>query len=295
VLISCVAFLVALVLLHRLTHDELGEGPARTTVLLLAFAPLSFFFTAVYTESLFLALLVGSFYLGRRGHFVWAGLVAAAATLTHVEGILLVAPLAFMYWQREGRSLNPRLLWSWGAAALALPAVALVSFCIYLHGLGYAWLAPVTSANTSNYGRSLVGPPIMLWRALTAAVAGLAQTVHGYAPVQPTLDGPFAPGFQNLVSFVILAIAVTAWLAVWRRLPREYAILAGLFLIVITSSAVVGRPLESFDRYTLCVFPLWMGAAAWLEQHRLSQRTLWLSSGLLVFYVVEFARWVFVA
>jgi hypothetical protein len=66
-------------------------------------------------------------------------------------------------------------------------------------------------------------------------------------------------------------------------------------LVVTTSSAVAGRPLESFDRYLLPIFPLWMAAAAWLQEHRLSRPVLQISSLLLVFYTVMFARWIFIA
>jgi hypothetical protein len=295
VLISCVAFVVALTLLDRLTRDELGGEAARATVLLLAFAPLSFFFTAVYTESLFLALLVLSFYLARQGCFARAALAAAFATLTHVEGILLTAPLAYMYWRSRGRSLSPRALCSWAAASLALPGLALAGFCTYLHALGYGWLAPVSNANMSNYGRTMVGPPLMLWKAVSAAADGAWQTLHGDRAVAPTIAGPFDPGFQNIIYLAILGIALAALLATWRRLPREYAIFAALSLLVITSSAVVVRPLESFDRYTFAIFPLWMSAGAWLAERKLTWRVLSLSSLLLVFYAVEFSRWVFIA
>lgn len=294
-MISSAAFAVALSLLYRLTREELGEATARTTVLLLAFAPLSFFFTAVYTESLFLALVVASFYLARRQWFVWAGLAAAAAALTHVEGILLTAPLAWMYWRSKGHALGVRVLRSWGAASLAMPATALAGFCVYLHAQGYGWLAPVGTANTGIYRRSLVGTPVMVWRAIDAGVSGLTQTLHGARPIEPADGGPFAIGFQNLVYLILLLIAVAAFVAAWRRLPREYTLYAFFSLIVITSSAVAGTPLQSFDRYLLGIFPLWMGAAAWLEQRGLTRPVLLLSSGVLVFYTVEFSRWVFIA
>src|ERR1700761_7096449 len=66
VLISAACLAVAMTLLHRLTELELGRPAADATVLLLAFAPMSFFFTAVYTESLFLALSLGCVYAARR-------------------------------------------------------------------------------------------------------------------------------------------------------------------------------------------------------------------------------------
>ena len=65
-LISAVSFVLGLRLLYRLTELELDSRAADAAVLLLAFAPMSLFFTAAYTESLFLALSVGAFYAARR-------------------------------------------------------------------------------------------------------------------------------------------------------------------------------------------------------------------------------------
>jgi hypothetical protein len=295
VLVSVVSFAIALVLLHRLAKEEFSARVADSTVLLLAFAPLSLFFTAVYTESLFLALLVGTFYLARKQRFILASLTAAAAALTHIEGVLLVAPLALMYWRSRGGTFLLRRLWSGSMASLALPLVALAGFFVYLHTQGYSWLAPVTNANSTGYSRTLVGTPVMIWRALDAGLTGLWQTFHGYRPIATDVADPFRIGFQNLIYLVVLVIALAALIAAWRRLPREYAVLAILMLVVTTSSAVAGRPLESFDRYLLPIFPLWMAAAAWLQEHRLTRPVLQISSLLLVFYTVMFARWVFVA
>jgi hypothetical protein len=61
VLISLIALLVALALIHRLAVLELGDRVANMTVELVAFGPLALFLSAVYTESLFLALSVGTF------------------------------------------------------------------------------------------------------------------------------------------------------------------------------------------------------------------------------------------
>ncbi|MDQ4041585.1 MAG: hypothetical protein M3141_07515, partial [Actinomycetota bacterium] len=53
--ISLVAFAVALVLLGRLAELEIGPGAARRVAPLVAFFPAALFFSAVYTEALFLA------------------------------------------------------------------------------------------------------------------------------------------------------------------------------------------------------------------------------------------------
>ena len=52
-----------------------------------------FFFSAVYTESLFLALSAGGvIYQARRGHWVWAGLLGALASATRSVGLVLIVP-----------------------------------------------------------------------------------------------------------------------------------------------------------------------------------------------------------
>ncbi len=295
VLISLGSFAIALVLLHRITSEELGTEVASATVLLLAFAPLSFFFSAVYTESLLLALLVGTFYLARKERFALAGLTATAAALTHVEGVLLVAPLAYMYWRSRGQSFDWHRLWSSSVVSFALPPLAVAGFFVYLHAHGYGWLAPVTNGNYANYGRETLTTPVMLWQSFYDGLVGLSQTLHGVPPINPTVAEPYNVGFQNLVYLTVLAIALASLVAVWRRLPREYAIFATLVMLVCTWTGVVGRPLEAFDRYMLPIFPLWMGAAAWLHERRLTRPVLQISTVLLIFYTVMFARWVFIA
>src|SRR5436190_2616232 len=59
-LISNVSFLVALVLLMRLLVTRLGRGGAAMIALALAALPLSFFFSAIYTEGPFLMLALAA-------------------------------------------------------------------------------------------------------------------------------------------------------------------------------------------------------------------------------------------
>jgi hypothetical protein len=308
-LISLTAFVVALVLLHRLTREELGERAATATVLLLAFAPLSFFFTAIYTESLLLALSVGSFYLARHGRFVPACVVGAFAALTHGEGFLIAAPLAYMYWERRGRPRHLRGLASWEAPALLLPICAFAAVFVYEHALGFGWLAPITSSHsighghmmvinsnrTSYYGGAIEGPLVTIWRALIAGGSGFWHLLHGATPISPTMQGPFTVGFENLVLLVVLLISLFSLAVSWKRLPAAYSIYATLVVVLFTSRVTDTVPLVSFDRYMLPAFPLWMSAGAWFEEHRLTRHVLELSTLFLVFYTIEFSRWILVA
>ena len=78
VLISLAAFAIALVLLYELVCLELDSERARVTVMLVAFCPMAYFFSAVYSESLYLALSVGCILAARRGRWAWAGLLRRA-------------------------------------------------------------------------------------------------------------------------------------------------------------------------------------------------------------------------
>src|SRR2546430_8563370 len=109
---SLVAFLVALAALHRLTVLELGAAAARRTVLLLAFFPTALFFSAAYTEALFLALSVGVFLAAREERWAVAGVLGALGAATRSGGGLLLGPVAVMYFASPEPRRRP---WRGGA------------------------------------------------------------------------------------------------------------------------------------------------------------------------------------
>ena len=100
------ALALALYGIHRLTTLELARAArpslagervadaARLAVLLTAFAPMAFFFSAVYSESLYLALSVGLFWSARQGRWAWVGVLGALAGATRSAGVVLRAARA---------------------------------------------------------------------------------------------------------------------------------------------------------------------------------------------------------
>ena len=105
---SLAAFLGALVLLYRLVSLELGRPIAQPALLLLAVFPAAVFFGAPYSESLFLLLAVGAFYAARTGRWAWAGAAAAGAAATRSSGVLLLLPLAMLWWSSGRGASAPR-------------------------------------------------------------------------------------------------------------------------------------------------------------------------------------------
>ena len=288
IVISLVAFAIGLALVHRLTRWQLGKRTADATVLLIAFGPFAFVFSAVYTASLMFAFIAGTFYLARQQRFVLASVVAACAALTHIEGVLLAAPVAVMYWKSLGCPRDPRALWSPSLPAIALPVVALGGFFTYLDLQGWGWLAPITNQNSVNAGRTLLGPPLVLFESVKDTIFELGETLHANTLGSGVV---FGPAVHNLFYMAVLAIAVIGLVSVWRRLPIEYALFGGLAILVFTSSAVAMEPLQGFDRYMLPIFPLWIGMAIWVENRRLTPVVVAASSAMLVFCTIDFTRW----
>lgn len=285
-LISAGALLVALVLLHRLTELELGRRAADATVLLLAFAPLSFFFTAVYTEALFLALSVGSLYAARTGRWRTACGIAALATLTRPTGILIGVALTALRWRERG---GPERSLAW---VLALPA-ALGGYMAWLAASGYGWLAAFHAQ--SGWQRSLTGPLLGGLEGLWAGIRGLAHLAAGEAIYRPTLQGPFTQDAESVVLAVVLVAMGVTTVACLRRLPRAYGLYALAVLLLCVSSPEAGQPLWSLDRFALTLFPLWMVAGEWIARRRLLRPALVLSTAALVFSTLQFSAWAFVA
>src|SRR5919106_1733117 len=118
VLLSLAACLVALLLLYRLALGRLGEEGARRAVLYLALFPTALFLQAVYSESLYLALVLAAFLLAERGRFLGAGAAAGLAMLTRPVGIALLPALAVLAWR------SPERRRALAGLAAALPVAA---------------------------------------------------------------------------------------------------------------------------------------------------------------------------
>ena len=122
---------------YRLVEREYGERTARRALLFLACSPLSIFFFAPYSESLFLLVSIGAVERARSGRPWQAGLLGALGILSRPTGILLLIPLG---WECARRGVwlkvsNWRVKISLHSAwlSLALIPAALVGYMLYLH------------------------------------------------------------------------------------------------------------------------------------------------------------------
>jgi hypothetical protein len=286
--VSLAAFAGALALLHRLAELELGRGMGRPAVLLLALFPLSFFFGAPYSESLFLLLSVGAFYAARTGRWAWAGGLAAGASATRSAGIVLLVPLLIMYLRGPRRDRSA--LW------LALAPAGLVAYTVYLalaEGDGFAYLHL-----QEVWFRHFAGPFVGAWDGAVAAFDGARQLLSGSRhPVYFDEAGgdPYVVGIRNLALFGSLILAAVATVGVIRRLPAAHGAYVVSALALPLSFPVSPQPLMSLPRFLAVLFPLFLWLALVCEERRITAWVLTGQAALLIVLTALFADWRFVA
>ncbi|HEY7347463.1 MAG TPA: glycosyltransferase family 39 protein [Ktedonobacterales bacterium] len=279
-LISTIASFFAFYLLYLLARELTGSTEiARASVIVLALFPVSFFLMAGYTEAIFLALAIGAYLAARRGSWLVAGGLTALATLTRLQGILLLVPLGLellLTRRSEVRSWRPWL-------ALLLGPMALAFFIAYIRlteGLGLPW-EPLSSAR-GPWHLSYAWP----WQGIIADLSALIS--------QPDLGTFLSSKLFDPLSAVLFALCTVL---AFRRLNIPLAV----FLAVMWLSSVIkvnsDGSTTSTSRYMLALFPafivLGMLVVRW---PRLARLGVGIGSGILLsVYLFIFLIWGWVA
>jgi hypothetical protein len=284
VVVSSLAYFVALVYLFKLAAWEFGEEVAGRTILYLAVYPMALFLLAVYTESLFLAVTVAAFYHARRGEWTAAGLAALLAGVTRPNGMLLAFPLAYEAWRQLGsgprriRAAFPRPLAGRLLAVAAAP-VGLLVWSAYLARLTGDPLAFVHRLDVPPWER-VRSPP---WATLATAVEYL-----GSADLSPLSRA------VNTTDLVVAVLLILACVVAWWRLPRAYAVYLTVSTLLLLSTTVARWPLQSLPRYSVVLFPVFL-LLAQLGANRHWHRLILIGSApLLGMYTALFATWYWV-
>lgn len=228
-LISNLALLIALVLLGGVARQSgLSLEDAERAIVYLAFFPTSYFLSMPMTESLFLALSLGSILAAQRRRWPIAGLLGGLAAATRFPGILLLVPLFLMFF------LEKRERPVWRAVWLALVPAGTGAFMAYL---GRVTGDPLAFAHVQeHWGRS----PGWFWRPLVVFLA------------KPNAVGePW-----NLVAFNFFAAVLLLIVAGVLLARRQWSF--GAYALVSVLLPLSTGSLQSIARYALVAFPLFL-------------------------------------
>jgi hypothetical protein len=248
VFLSIFAFAWASAYLWRLARDIIGESRATDAVALLAAYPFSIFYSAPYTESVFLLGAVAAVYHFRRDEWVKAGAWGLLVGLTRPNGcflsLVLAALIAERLWrERAAESAIPRARIAASLASAAMPGVGMLGYSVYVHSL-----------TGSFFG----------WARMHEAAWG--RTYEGLAPVQRAFGWITDEGLVHVVEGVPFDTLnslglIFALIMVWPVLRKAGPALALFVLINVIPPMLAGGVL-SLGRLSATLFPAFIALAA---------------------------------
>ncbi len=249
VLVSNLAFIAALLLIFEYAQViGFSRRVGIMTVLLLCFVPQGFIFSALYTESTFLLLLVAAMYALRHQFYLVSGLCAALLSATRANGVFFMVFAAIWLLRQHGlRSLlypwrHPEPLLSIALAPLGL--VIFWWFCFLTTGDAFA------QASTAWHGWGWQAD--LPWRNLADHLSSTNPNARFWAT-------------SSLVAFVL------SFLLLRLKLYEEFAFCLSIMLLYWS-----GVLPNSLLRYSIVLFPVFIGISSALEEHPLLL-WLWLS------------------
>lgn len=257
-LISNLSLLGGLIGLYKLVRLNYSEKVAKLTAIISLLFPTSFYFGAVYTESLFLFLVIWSFYFARKQKWLLASVIGALAASTRFVGILLVPALLTEYFLRQPLKENPLKVQRTFSILLIIP-LGLLAYMYYLRQTTGDWLAFVHALPSFGEQRSsyAVLLPQVFYRYFFKILPSLnysydAVASFAYFPVV------FTTLLETMVAIIFLAIGILSFF----KLRLSYAVYLFLGYLIPTLSG----SFSSLPRYVLVLFPAFILTSIYLSK-----------------------------
>lgn len=249
------AMLLCLVLWYVFLKSFLSKPKTWLGVLLLLAFPTSLFFGALYTESIFLAAVIGAFLAARRRQWIWCAVFVLIATASRIVGVFLLPALTLETWlqwreQQGGKQvaksvvtqLTSFLSSSW--RQLVLIGVGGLGTVLYMIYLARTFGDPLYFLHVqSEFGagrtEGLVIYPVVLWRSIKILLTLDPLTLRYYSSALEFLAG----------SLGLVGLFISAW-----RVRLSYVVFAlgAFFLPTFTGT------FSSMPRYLLVCFPIYL-------------------------------------
>jgi Mannosyltransferase (PIG-V) len=268
--VAGVSFIAAIEGIQRLVGRDFSPEIANRTIIAISFFPTAFFFFAPFTESLFLALSVWTIIGARERRWLLTLVVAFLASLTRIQGLFLMLPIAWeagMAWRASGRRLG-RLVGPIDAGVLLSVAAALAPLAafgvFFMFGIFVVGKSPLDTQDA--WGGRNFHPP---WEVVAAS---WSWAMDRHDPLQ----------VLNLATLIGFGVAVVAGI---RRLPAAYSLIA-IPQVALLATRIQPTPLSSTVRYLMVVFPVFVLLAE-IEDRRL--QLAWLAGSIMFLTILLLA------
>ncbi len=228
IVVSNVSFFLALAGLYIVSRRTRTPRQAVRGLWLMALFPSSYYFSAAYSESLFLMLIVFSFVFAYQRKWIWAAILMGLASLTWDLGVFGIPSLLWLVW-RDFR-IHQRLTKSL-AHALEVSVIPVLFFSVYP-----AWL------------EHIFGNPLMfVW----------AEDHHWHRHFTWIWTSLHEDYLRDPLGFLASVLFLIILLAAIRRMPFEQWLFSAFALLIPLFSSAGTYPM-SMVRFVLTAFPLYL-------------------------------------
>ncbi len=258
-LISNLALIGALALLYQQAKQLFDAEVALRTIIYLVLSPAAFFLFASYTESLYLFLVLLMFRALERDKWAMAGVGAALAILTRLQGIALLVPLAWVWSQTIPRSILR------GARVVGAPLLAIGIY------LGLRVLI-VPASVVPDWHVGFVLPWENYWYAMQVIFSDHLQVI-------------------DVLNVLITSLFGLVLVLGWRKLPLAYSLYAAASWILLVAHRIETQPLGSMVRFVLTLFPCFMLLGVWGKHAWVNRAIIYLAFPLNLYLSAQFVLW----
>ncbi len=240
-ILSNIFFLLALILFYKLIRIDFNLKVAFGSLFLLAAFPASFYFGSIYTESLFLFLVLGAIYFARKGNFLVGGVFSAFASATRIFGLLLVPVLLIEAYLKfkKGKIVEK------GEPAKAVVGILLAPFGTLLYML-------FLRLNFNNPVYFLTSQPLFGAERSAENLIFLPQVFYRYLKIFITVPLSSQLFFNAFLEFSFTIAVLAGVLLFFKKIRISYLVFTLGCLILPTLTGT----LSSMPRYSLLGFLL---------------------------------------
>lgn len=247
--VSTIASVAAGLCLKRLVELDFSEDVARASVWFMFIFPTSYFLHIPYTESVFIALVLGCILAARTNYWILAGFLGQTACLTRVNGLILVPALMVEIFLQY--RATKRWDWQW-LGILIIPTGFLTYLLLNLSVTGSMFT--FMKVQKEHWFKTMTWP----W----AGLKGKWDTLL-YGPPSESI----MVGMQELL-FIGLGLVTVVWC--WRKLRPSYSVWVTFnLLLFISTSFILSTP-----RYILTLFPVYILFAVVAQKSFLAGRLI---------------------
>lgn len=244
--VSLIAFFWSLFFLYRLIRLDFSVSITKRTLFYFLIFPTSFFFASVYTESLFLFFLLGSFYFARIKKWWWAGILGALASGTRVIGVFIFPALLLEWYLQNKDPKSGRINFNFSQllAVLLVP----LGLLIYMRYLAINYQDPLIFLHTqAAFGNERVSNKIIM----------LHQVYWRYAKMIWTTktDPLYFTVWLELLAGTFFPILL------FRALLQKVRISYFVFSLPAFLLPTLSGTFSSLPRYVLVLFPCFIALA----------------------------------